>query len=360
METRGEIAMSWANRIGWGLVLVGLVTLSPHVVRASEFDWKKFQGQTISFLANANPIGAAILKHKSEFEAKTGIKVVSDRYPEQQMRQRLLTALNARSDEFDVFMTLPSLEAPKFAKSGWYADLSDRVKSAPRDYDLGGLNKSLLEAGTIDGHLTSIPINVDGPVLFYRKDLLKKCGVKLPSRLEEFNNVLARLKACEPTVTPFVTRGLKQAVAFAYSAFLHNMGGRYMQDGKSAFCSSEGKAALGLYGKLLREYGPRGVVNASFYQISDLYRAGRAAIAFESINQLDTITENPARIGDTGVALLPPGKGQFGANRNRMGPGHIRLQQEAGCCVVFRSMGHQPRGPGGDRAGWCCGSARVG
>lgn len=301
--------MRWTYRIGLGLALVSFTAASSRNTYAADFDWKKFQGNSINFLANANPIGAAILKHKAEFELKTGIKVVSDRYPEQQMRQRLLTVLNAQSEEFDVYMTLPSLEGQRFAKSGWYADLFDQARNAPAEYDFAGLNKTLLETGIIDGHLTSIPINVDGPVLFYRKDLLKKCELNLPSRLEELGGVLGKLKACEPTVTPFVTRGLKQAVAYTYSVFLHNMGGRYMQEGKSTFCSIEGKSALDFYSKLLREDGPRGVVNASFYQVSDMYRAGRAVIAFESINQLDTITENPARAVDTGVALLPPGKG---------------------------------------------------
>jgi multiple sugar transport system substrate-binding protein len=35
------------------------------------------------------------------------------------MRQRLLTVLNAKSSEIDVFMTLPSREGEQFSAAGW-------------------------------------------------------------------------------------------------------------------------------------------------------------------------------------------------------------------------------------------------
>ena len=59
-----------------------------------------------------------------------------DGYQEQQMRQRLVTVMNAHSDEVDVFMTLPSREGEQFAAAGWYDDLSVMAKNeAAKDYD---------------------------------------------------------------------------------------------------------------------------------------------------------------------------------------------------------------------------------
>jgi multiple sugar transport system substrate-binding protein len=119
----------------------------------------------------------------------------------------------------------------------------------------------------------------------------------------------AKLKACDPAVAPFVSRGLKPALPFTYSVFLHNMGGQYMKGGKSQLCSKEGQASLDLYAKLLKNNGPPGVVNYSFYQISGLYKEGRAAMAFESSNELHSVMDGGARLKDTGVAVLPPGPG---------------------------------------------------
>lgn len=279
-------------------------------VHAQDFNWKKHQGKTITFLANNNPVANALLKYKGDFEAQTGMTLKVDSYQEQQMRQRLVTVMNSRSDEVDVFMSLPSREGMQFAKAGWYADLNEFVKTASaKDYDFADMSAGMLKDATYEKQLTGIPMNVEGPVLYYRKDLFQKCGVQLPRTLPELEGVAAKLKSCEPGVTPFVSRGLKPALPFTYSVFLHNMGGSYMKDNKSQLCSKEGQASLALYSKLLKDYGPPGVVNYSFYQISSLYKEGKAAMAFESSNELRNVMDGGARLKDTAVAVLPAGPG---------------------------------------------------
>ena len=274
------------------------------------FDWKKYQGKTVTFLANNNPVANAIIKYKADFEKQTGITLKVDGYQEQQMRQRLVTVMNSHSDEVDLFMSLPSREGLQFAKAGWYADLSGLVKttSAP-DYDFADMSTGMVKDASYEGKLMGVPLNIEGPVVYYRKDLFQKCGVTFPKTLEEMDGVAAKLKACDPAVTPFVSRGLKPALAFTYSVFLHNMGGQYLKAGKSQLCSKEGQASLDLYAKMLKDYGPPGVVNYNFYQISGLYKEGRAAMAFESSNELRNVMDGGARLKDTGVALLPAGPG---------------------------------------------------
>ena len=277
---------------------------------AQEFNWKKHQGTTVTFLANNNPLANAIIKYKADFEKQTGMTLKVDEYQEQQMRQRLVTVMNSHSDEVDVFMSLPSREGLQFAKAGWYADLSEPLKSATaKDYDFADLSPGMIKDATYNGHVMGIPLNVEGPVVYWRKDLFQKCGVAYPKSLAELESTAAKLKACEPGVAPFVSRGLKPALPFTYSVFLHNMGGQYMQGGKSQMCSKEGRAALELYAGLLKNYGPPGVVNYSFYQISGLYREGKAAMAFESSNELHSVMDGGARLKDTGVSVLPPGPG---------------------------------------------------
>ena len=274
---------------------------------AADFNWKQFEGQTVSFLANNNPWSQAVLAYKDEFEKLTGMKLKIDSYQEQQMRQRLVTVMNARSDEVDIFMTLPSREGEQFAAAGWYADLSPSSKNVAADYNFDGISPTLVKAATFSGKLTSIPLNLEGPLLYYRTDLFEKCGVKKPANVQDLEAAAKAVKACESGVTPFATRGLKPAIAYTYSNFMHNLGGSYIVDGKSALCSAPNKAALTLYSGLLRDYGPPGVSNYSFYQISALYRSGRAAMAFESSNELRTIMEGGERLKDTAIIPLPAG-----------------------------------------------------
>ena len=152
-----------------------------------------------------------------------------------------------------------------------------------------------------------MPMNIEGPILYYRTDILKKCGVDTPATIKDVEAAAQKIKACDSTITPFVSRGLKPAVAYTFSNMLHNIGGSYMADGKSNLCSPKGKETLDTYSRLLRDYGPPGVVNYSFQQISALYRSGRAAMSFESSNELRTVMEGGERLKDTGLAPFPAG-----------------------------------------------------
>ena len=290
------------------LAFVAAILAAMQPLRAADFNWMRNKGESIRFLVNNNSLGQALIAKKALFEKTTGVEVKVDLYQEQQMRQRLLTIMNAGSDEIDVFMTLPSREGQQFAVAGWVSDLGPRLKTdVSPDYNSGDISKALLQATTFDGRVTSIPMNIEGPVLYWRTDIFKKCEVAAPARLDDILPAAQKIAKCDTSVTPFVSRGLKPALAYSFSNFLHNMGAQYMKDGKSNMCSPEARSALELYSTLLRDYGPPGVVNYSFQQISSLYSTGRAAMAFEASNQLTTFVENTARLQDTAVMPLPPG-----------------------------------------------------
>jgi multiple sugar transport system substrate-binding protein len=299
-------ARMFAARVALPVLAVAAVSAE---VRAAEFDWKKFQGKTVTFLANNNPVAQALLTNKDDFEKLTGMTLKVDGYQEQQMRQRLVTVMNARSDEVDVFMTLPSREGEQFAAAGWYADLSAMAKGeVAKEYDSAGLSQALLKSATFGGKLTSMPMNIEGPIFYYRTDIFKKCGIEKPASIKDVEAAAEKIKACDSSVTPFVSRGLKPAIAYTFSNVLHNIGGTYIINGKSGLCSPKGKQALDTYSRLLRDFGPPGVVNYSFQQISALYRGGRAAMSFESSNELRTVMDGGARLKDTGLMPFPAGE----------------------------------------------------
>ncbi len=181
------------------LALPALTLVTALPARAADFDWKKFQGKTVTFLANNNPMSAALLTHKADFEKLTGITLKVDGYQEQQMRQRLVTVMNAHSDEVDVFMTLPSREGEQFAAAGWYADLTAMAKSESlATMIIAGLSQALLKAATFGGKLTSMPMNIEGPVLYYRTDIFKKCGVdEAQDHLAMSRPRRKKIKACD-------------------------------------------------------------------------------------------------------------------------------------------------------------------
>lgn len=291
-------------------LFAAMTTTVTSAAAAQGFDWKAHKGETIDFLANNNPWTTAVLKYKNDFEQKTGIHLRVDTYQEQQMRQRLVTVLNAHSNEVDIYMTLPSREGEQFEASGWYENLAPLAKDkAAPGYKFGDLSPALLKAATFNGVLTGIPLNIEGPLLYYRTDIFTACKLAPPKTLDDIAADAKTVKACKPDMIAFASRGLKAALAYTFSAVLHNMGGSYMQNGKSALCSPAGKKALSYYADLLKSYGPPGVVNDSFYQLTALYRAGRSVMSFESSNEFPSVMQGGARLKDTALMPLPAGPG---------------------------------------------------
>jgi multiple sugar transport system substrate-binding protein len=295
------------------LAAVAAAALTAGSASAQTFDWKAHQGKTINFLSSNHPWANAVLAKKAEFEALTGIKVQVDTFQEAQMRQRLVTVLQGKSADVDLYMSLKSREGLQFANAGWYADVTalaaSRTATNPA-YDIADFSKGLLEGETFGGKLTGVPLNIEGPVLYIRKDIFARCNVAVPAAMADLPKAAAALKACDPNIVPFASRGAKGAIAYTFSNFLHNMGGDYFNaQRQSNMCAAPNKAALEMYAGLLKDHGPPGVVNVSFLQIRELYSQGRAAMGFESSNEFGPIMQSGARLADTTIRPLPPGPG---------------------------------------------------
>lgn len=289
-----------------GLICALALSMILAVSPASAFDWKKHNGTTITFISANHPWANAILKYKDEFTALTGINLKVDSFQEQQARQRMLTILQSKSSDMDVFMSLKSRDGMLYSKAGWYADLSEFASNAiAPDFNIDDFGKGALDGERFDGKLYGIPLNVEGPVIFYRKDVFAELGIAEPKTLEELEAACKLLKETKPGMYPFATRGLKSALPYTFSNFLHNMGGTYVVDGKSNLTAPISRKAFNFYANMLQEYGPPGSVNNTFYQTTALYRDGRVVMDFESSNEFNGIMEGGARLNDTGVMLLP-------------------------------------------------------
>ncbi len=292
--------------------IIMVVVLTSAAVHAEEFNWKKYQGETITFLSSNHPWANAVLKRQNEFADLTGIKLRVDTFQEAQMRQRLVTVLQSKSPEVDLFMSLKSREGLQFFNAGWYADLRpflNEPSATSPTFDFKDFSPALVKGEEFSGKLTGLPLNIEGPVVYSRKDIFDKCKVGVPKMLAEIEEAAKKIKACDPGVSPWVSRGLKSAAPYTFSVFLHNSGGKYISNVKSNLSGKAGQDALRLYSDLLKNFGPPGVVNYTFYQISALYREGKAAMAFEASNELGSMMEGGARLNDTSIMLLPPGPG---------------------------------------------------
>ncbi|HEY0419576.1 MAG TPA: extracellular solute-binding protein, partial [Acetobacteraceae bacterium] len=281
---------------------------------AGGFDWKKYDGQTITFLSSNHPWPNAVLPHLDEFKKLTGITVRVDTYNEVQMRTRLTTMLQTKSPDIDIFMTLPAREGRIYQNAGWYRDLAelaaDKAQTAP-DYDFSDFGESLVQRANFGGKAIGVPLNIEGPVLYYRRDVLAACHVEPPKTLDELTEAAAKLKACKPDMVPFASRGLLQALSYTFVPFFYNLGGNFDKlPQHQAYCTPVGERAIQMYTDLLGKYGPPGVSNYTFYQVTEIMGQGRAAMSFEASNEFGKVMAYPGRAADTDLSLLPPGAAQ--------------------------------------------------
>lgn len=250
-------------------------------------------------LAN-HPYGELLKTKIPEFEAQTGIKVNYESLQESQLTNKLTTEFATNSSTVDVFMTRPLQEGLMFIKNGWYKGLSN--------YDFSDYPSNTVDIGRKDGVAYIVPLVTEWQVLYYRKDLLKKAGLSVPT---DFVELEAAAKAMNKDgVAGFASRGKGAAAVTQLSSFIYNYGGNYLDGGKAVFNSPEAIEATRFYGKLLGTYGPQGVTSMSWENIMPVFQAGKAAMWTDAsvfYGQIIDPTKTQIPADDIGVAQLPHG-----------------------------------------------------
>ncbi len=295
-------------------VAAATLMLGSPAVQAQSFDWKKHDGQTINLLLNNHPWSQAVRDMAGEFTAKTGIKLRVEIFNEEQFRARLTTMMQAKSSDFDVFMSLKFREGATYDKAGWYANLSPLLASpaaTAADFNFNDFGEGLRRAETVNGRLVGLPINLEGPLFYWNKEIFSKCNVAEPMFLEELPEAAAKLKACPARgdATVWAARGIRGAISYAVSAFIYNSGGDFATpDGKPGLCQPGSVKGAEMYANLLKDYGPPGAANHTFTQVIEMLGQGRLAMTHESSNEFANIMKFPGRSSDIGVKVLPRGK----------------------------------------------------
>lgn len=98
---------------------------------------------------------------------------------------------------------------------------------------------SFVAANSWDGQWVTMPFNKSIYVLYYNKELLDRAGVGVPKTMDELR---AAAKAVREK-TGVMGMALKADIDH-FGVFLHAFGGQWVKDGKTAFNSAEGVAAL--------------------------------------------------------------------------------------------------------------------
>ncbi len=268
-----------------------------------------YKGVQLRVVGANHPWMESLAPKIPEFEQATGIKVVLENYGEDQLNQKLTTEFTAGTSDIDVFMQRPLQEARVMQQNGWYVDLMDLAKK-DADYDYNDLAAGALGTELVNGVLTGIPIVTEQEVLYYRKDVLEQAGIAVPTTLDELLDAAIKLNDPAKDFYGFVARGQRSPLITQFSSFLYSYGGDWFDANKKATVNTpEALAAMELYSKLLREYGPPGTLNMSWPQAVAVFAQGKAAFYTDASsifpNLLDPEKSEVAE--KTGVAVFPAG-----------------------------------------------------
>lgn len=263
-------------------------------------------GNAINLVMSNHPWQRGIEPLIDRFEQESGITVNVQTFAEQQTRDKIQLNLQSRSSAMDVYMTLPSREGPLFASSGYYEPLDDHLAKATAEYEAGGFSRGAIEGMKVDGTTYALPINVEGPVLYYRTDLFEQWGLTPPTTVDELLATAEAIKARAADVTPITLRGASAALPFTFGPFLHGTGLEWTdQQGAPTFDDPRAAQAIDQYATLAREYGPPGVINYSFTESSTLFAQGKAAMELESSNELDSVIDPGSSTVAEHVGVVP-------------------------------------------------------
>ena len=151
-----------------------------------------------------------------------------------------------------------------------------------------------------------VPLVTEWQVLYYRKDLLKKAGLSVPTTFDELEKAAKALKTAD--IAGFASRGKGAAAVTQLSSYIYNYGGAYLDKGVAVFDKKEALDATRFYGRLLANYGPAGVTSMSWENIMPLFQAGKVAMWTDAsvfFGQIVDPAKSQVAAADVGIANLP-------------------------------------------------------
>jgi multiple sugar transport system substrate-binding protein len=258
------------------------------------------QVKEIRVLLANHPYGELLKSAIPEFESATGIKVNAESLQESQLTTKLTTEFATNSSSVDVFMTRPLQEGKMFYKNGWYEPLTG--------YDFADYPKNVMSVATFGAKSYIVPLVTEWQVLYYRKDLFASAGIAVPVNFDQLEAAAKKLNS--ENVAALASRGKGAAAVTQLSSYVYNYGGKYLDKGVAVFDSKPSVDAIRFYGKLLGNYGPKGVTSMSWENIMPLFQAGKIAMWTDaSVFYGQIIDPAKTQVGadKVGIANFPAG-----------------------------------------------------
>jgi sorbitol/mannitol transport system substrate-binding protein len=269
---------------------------------------------TVALVSNSQMQDAISLSYLFERgHPGVGLNFVS--LPENEARARITADVSAQGGEFDVVM-ISNYETPMWSANGWLVNLQPYIDATP-GYDAGDFLPQLRAVLSRAGDLYSVPFYGESSFLIYRKDLMDKAGVTMPShptwtQVAQLASVLHQPKRGRAGICMRGLPGWGENLA-PIDTVINTFGGRWFNTAWQAqLTSSEVTRAVGSYVSMLKKYGEPAAAVDGFTECSALYSQGGAALWYDATSAV-SVVEDPAVsevAGRNGYAWAPSQDGR--------------------------------------------------
>lgn len=248
---------------------------------------KPFSGTSLNVSVFSAQFPKILAKWIPEFEAATGARVVYDTPSFPVYNQRADLELSTGGSAYDV-LNVTFIYSSRWINAGWLTPLDgfihDRNRT-PADWDVEDFLPGVRAPETgRDGKLYGIPWTVDSFIAAAaRSDLVQAAGLPFPDSTDD---LLAVLKAThgKDNSAGFVT---DNHYGWTFVPYLQAFGGTVFRnppdDLTPVLDSPEAVAAAEYFARLLKEFGPNGVLSYTPDQVVKALQGGRAN--YSSIGQ---------------------------------------------------------------------------
>jgi len=342
---------------GWlAVVLVVLLTACAgsqpgSSASSTRFNWRQFQGAKLRVLLNNSPWQGAIMGYIPQFEELTGIQVAVEVYSQDNLWNTLNADLG-KPGSVDVFAIVPNLDGIHYLSAGQIQPVNDYLKDptlTASNYQWGDFFPKFRAAMEVRGAVLGPPVMAEYLSLLYRKDILQKYNVKVPSTLDELE-AAARLLHKKPmgsngaTGVGIVSRGHGPVSTALYASLLHSMGGTWFDNrGRPMMNAPQSLAALNWINRLLGQYAPPDVSKFNWPEAVAIFLDGRAAMYIEGSSIYPLIENSSSRVAEqVGFAPFPSGPGGNGGTVGVRGLAIAKQSANPGAAWLFMQWASGP------------------
>jgi multiple sugar transport system substrate-binding protein len=280
-----------------GLCFVDVANAQP---KSSTFNWKQASGAKITVAFDQHPYADAIIQRLPQFKALTGIDIQYEITPEENYFDKVTTTLSSGSGSPDVFMT-GIYQLWDYASSNRMEPLDTYINDpvlTEDHYDSKDFFEGVYNGGKWDlkpgspsgtGKLWALPLGFEMYTLAYNKKYFDEKGLTPPQTLDELIELSKKLKGWNGTGSYGVAvRGTRNWATIhpGYMSTFSNAGAKDFQikDHKliSAVDSPESVRMTEKFAELIKDGGPPGWSNYTWYQCGADLGAGKAAMLYDA------------------------------------------------------------------------------